>query len=65
MTMAINIERWRDGTLEADEERTLHIGMYFKNEMLLMLEKAGFTVLSRGLFGGFGFLKEIHIKPLR
>jgi hypothetical protein len=43
VTMAINIERWRDGTLEADEERLLHIGMYFKNEMLLMLEDAGFT----------------------
>lgn len=43
VTMAINIERWRDGTREADEERLLHIGMYFKNEMLLMLEKAGFT----------------------
>ena len=43
VTMAINIERWREGKLEADEERLLHIGMYFKNEMLLMLEKAGFT----------------------
>ncbi len=43
VTMAINIEKWRDGTLEADQERILHIGMYFKNEMLLMLEKAGFT----------------------
>ena len=43
VTMAMNIEKWRDGTLVADEERILHIGMYFKNEMLLMLEKAGFT----------------------
>ena len=43
VTMAINVERWRRGELEADEERLLHIGMYFKNEMLLMLERAGFT----------------------
>jgi SAM-dependent methyltransferase len=43
VTMAIRIERWRDGMLEADEERLLHIGMYFKNEMLLMLKNAGFT----------------------
>lgn len=43
VTMAINVERWRGGELEADEERLLHIGMYFKNEMLLMLERAGFT----------------------
>jgi hypothetical protein len=43
VTWTMNIERWRDGALEADEERLLHIGMYFKNEMLLMLERAGFT----------------------
>jgi len=43
VTMAINVERWRDGVLDAEEERLLHIDMYFKNEMLLMLERAGFN----------------------
>jgi hypothetical protein len=43
VTMAMNVERWRDGALEAQEEWLLDIGMYFKNEMLLMLERAGFT----------------------
>ncbi|MCL1602163.1 MAG: hypothetical protein M3112_11645 [Actinomycetia bacterium] len=35
----------RDGAtgLWVDEKRLLHIAMYFKNEMLLMLERAGFT----------------------
>ena len=43
VTMAMNVERWRDGALEVDEKWLLHIAMYFKNEMLLMLESAGFT----------------------
>ena len=43
VTMEIHVERWRDDTLEAEEERLLHIGMYFKNELLLMLRQAGFT----------------------
>jgi SAM-dependent methyltransferase len=34
--------RWRDGELEAEETRRLDIGLYFKNELLLMLERAGF-----------------------
>jgi hypothetical protein len=33
---------WRDGALEAEEIQRLDIGLYFKNELLLMLERAGF-----------------------
>ncbi len=43
VTMMIHVERWRDGVLEAEEEHQLHIGMYFKDEMLLMLDRAGFS----------------------
>ena len=43
VTMAVKVERWRDGEPEAEEERHLHMGMYFKSELLLMLEHAGFT----------------------
>ena len=34
---------WRDGELVQQEEHTLHINFYFKNEVELMLERAGFT----------------------
>ncbi len=34
---------WRDGELVQQEEHTLHINFYFKNEIELMLERAGFT----------------------
>ena len=43
VTLAMHAEQWRDGTLEAEEDRRLTIGLYFKNELLLMLERAGFT----------------------
>lgn len=43
MEMEIAVERWRDADLEAQETHRLAIGMYFKNEMLMMLERAGFT----------------------
>jgi len=33
---------WRDGELVQQEEHTLHINFYFRNEMLLLLERAGF-----------------------
>jgi len=29
--------------LVAEEEHTLNIGLYFRNELLLMLERAGFA----------------------
>ncbi|MGH2388892.1 MAG: class I SAM-dependent methyltransferase, partial [Chloroflexota bacterium] len=34
---------WRDGHLVAEEERTLKEILYFKYELLHMLEQAGFT----------------------
>jgi SAM-dependent methyltransferase len=33
---------WRDGELVQTEEHTLHINFYFKNELMLMLERACF-----------------------
>jgi SAM-dependent methyltransferase len=41
--LEMRAERWRDGTLEAEEEHRLDIGLYFPNEVRLMLELAGFT----------------------
>lgn len=41
--LGIHAERWRDGALEAEEDRLLDICLYFKSELLLMLERAGFT----------------------
>jgi SAM-dependent methyltransferase len=43
VTMEIHAERWRDDLLEAEEDHTLDIGLYFVNEVLMMLERAGFT----------------------
>jgi SAM-dependent methyltransferase len=42
VALEMHIEKWRDGALEAAENRRLDIGLYFKNELLLMLERAGF-----------------------
>lgn len=46
VTLAMHAERWRDGELQAEEEHVLTIGLYFKNELLLMLERAGFANVS-------------------
>jgi hypothetical protein len=35
---------WRDGELVRQEEHTLHMTLYFKNELQLLLERAGFVV---------------------
>jgi SAM-dependent methyltransferase len=43
VTLEMRAELWRDGKLEAEEEHALTIGMYFRNELLLMLEEAGFA----------------------
>ena len=42
VTLEMHAERWRDGVLEAEEEHTLHIDMYFPAELQLLLERAGF-----------------------
>ena len=43
VTLVMHAERWRDGELEAEEDRTLTINLYFRNELLLLLERAGFA----------------------
>jgi hypothetical protein len=34
---------WRDGELAAEEEHAITLNLYFRDELLLMLERAGFT----------------------
>jgi hypothetical protein len=40
--LEIHAEKWRGDALEGKEAHLLDIGLYFKNELLLMLEQAGF-----------------------
>jgi SAM-dependent methyltransferase len=42
VSLEIHARRWRAGQLEAEEIHRLDIGLYFKNELLLMLAQAGF-----------------------
>jgi SAM-dependent methyltransferase len=43
MTYEMHAEQWRHGALEAEEDHVLNMGLYFRNELLLMLEQAGFS----------------------
>jgi SAM-dependent methyltransferase len=43
VTLEMHAELWRNGTMEAEEDHALTINLYFKNELLLMLERAGFA----------------------
>jgi SAM-dependent methyltransferase len=43
VTYEMRAEQWRDGALEAEEEHALTINLYFKNELVTMLELAGFA----------------------
>jgi SAM-dependent methyltransferase len=43
VALEIRAQRWREGRLEADETRPLTIGLYFRGELALMLEQAGFV----------------------
>ena len=43
VTLEMRAEMWRDATLQAEEAHLLHIGLYFRNEVLLMLDRAGFA----------------------
>ena len=43
VTLAMRAEQWRDGVLQTHEDHLLNIGLYFRNELLLMLERAEFT----------------------
>jgi SAM-dependent methyltransferase len=42
ITWQMRARMWRDGELVREEEHALHINLYFKNELLMMLERAGF-----------------------
>ena len=35
--------QWRDGELVAEERHGLTLSLYFRNELVLMLERAGFV----------------------
>ncbi len=41
--LEIHAERWRDGALEVEETHRLNVNLYFKNELVLMLEQTGFA----------------------
>lgn len=43
VTLETHAEMWRDGLLESEEDHRLTICLYFRNELLLMLERTGFT----------------------
>jgi SAM-dependent methyltransferase len=43
VTLEIHAQMWRDGRLESEEDHKLDIGLYFRNELLLMLERTGFV----------------------
>jgi SAM-dependent methyltransferase len=43
VTLAMHAQQWREGELAAEEDHRLTIGLYFRNELLLMLERAGFA----------------------
>jgi SAM-dependent methyltransferase len=42
-TLEMHAEFWRDGAMEAEEDHLLTMNLYFKNELLMMLERAGFV----------------------
>jgi hypothetical protein len=41
--LEIYAEKWRKGQLIAREQHSISMRMYFRNELLLMLERAGFS----------------------
>jgi SAM-dependent methyltransferase len=43
VTLQTWIQRWREGQLVAEEEYTLKSNLYFKNELLMMLDQTGFS----------------------
>ena len=43
VTVSMHAELWRDGTMQAEEDHLLNMGLYFRNELLLMLERSGFS----------------------
>ena len=49
--MQVRLEKWFAGELVATEEYTLRGNMYFKNELLFMMQLAGFRDVT--IFGGY------------
>jgi SAM-dependent methyltransferase len=45
LTYEMRAQRWREGQLEAEETRPLTTRLYLKNELVLMLEAAGFATV--------------------
>jgi hypothetical protein len=43
LTWEMRTFMWRDGELVAEEEHHLPMTSYFRNELVLMLERAGFV----------------------
>jgi hypothetical protein len=43
MTLEMQAFMWRDGDLVAEDEHLLTLTLYFKDEIVLMLERAGFV----------------------
>ena len=43
LTMEMQASMWRDGELVAEDEQLLTLTLYFKDEIVLMLERAGFV----------------------
>ncbi len=41
-TIEMHAEMWRDGALTSEEERSLTMNLYFRDELVMMLERAGF-----------------------
>ncbi len=53
VTLEMRARMWRDGELVADEEHPIHLMLYFKDELVQMLELAGFReVAVRGGYDG-------------
>lgn len=50
-TREVRLEKWSNGALKASEQYVLRGNMYFKNQLLLMLNIAGFRNIS--LHGGY------------
>jgi SAM-dependent methyltransferase len=46
VTYEMRAGMWRDGELVQEEQHTLQMTLYFKNELQLLLERAGFSVVA-------------------
>jgi SAM-dependent methyltransferase len=50
-TLQIRVTQWRDGQRVAEEEGSLRTGLYLRNEILMMLDAAGFRDVR--VYGGY------------